>query len=152
MQPIQTAVWCSDEDLQDLDLKQRRIEASLPWKQTQGSEQKGQSPHVYTEQMTTEVTYWGSARKSTIKTTSTFSHADIYSFCLYFLFLKPTPSPTQCFLIQATLSETTAQRKPTTMHKLTWEKEGTLIVEVCTDKHHCPDAEHATLVTNFIIR
>lgn len=51
----------------------------------------------------TEVSYGGSARKSTIETTSTFSHADIYSFCLHFLFLKLTPSHTQRFLIQAGL-------------------------------------------------
>lgn len=98
MQPIQTAVWCSDEDLQDLDLKQRRIEASLPWKQTQGSEQKGQSPHVYTEQMTTELTYWGSARKSTIKTPSTFSHADIYiAFVCISYFSNQLPAPRNVF-------------------------------------------------------
>lgn len=109
MQPIQTAAWCSHEDLQGLDLKQKRIQASLPWEQTQGSEQKGRSPHVYTEQTTPEVTYWGSARKSTTKTTSTFSHVDICSFCLHFSFPKPTPSPTQWFLIQPALQTGTAR-------------------------------------------
>lgn len=56
---------------------------------------ESQSPNIYTEQMTTEVSYRGPARKSTIKTTSTFPHADIYSFCLHFLFLKPSPSHMQ---------------------------------------------------------
>lgn len=99
MQLFQTAVWCSEEDLQDHDLNQRRIQALLPQEQTQALELKfltqlkeEQSLNIYTEQMTTEVSYWWSARKSTIERTSTLSQADIYSFCLHFWFLKPPPS------------------------------------------------------------
>lgn len=118
---------------------------------------EGQSLNIYTEQMTTEVSYWGSARKSTIKTTSTFSHADIYSFCLHFLFLKPTPSHTQWFLIQAGLQTDTIRNNSSkkTYHDAQihlGEGSDTHPPSLCGQPPQCPNTEHTTLMTNHIIR
>ena len=96
---------------------------------------EGQSLNNYTEQMTTEVT------KSTIRTTSTFSHADIYIAFVYIsYFSEQLPATRNCFWskqhCRKALSEATVHRTPITMHKFTWEKEGTLIVQVCMANHH----------------
>lgn len=118
---------------------------------------EGQCLNTYTEQMTTEVSYWRSARKSTIKTTSTFSHADIYSFCLQFLFLKPTPSHTQWFLIQAGLQTDTIRNN---CSKKTY-RDAQIHLGEGGDSHPsslyrqqppCPTTEHTMLMTNWIIR
>lgn len=79
--------------------------------------QEGTHPNICTGQRMRGQTL-RAARESTTKATPIFSHAATQSSCLHFLFLKPTPSHVQWFLIQPrpeqrrqTLSKTTVLRE-----------------------------------------
>lgn len=97
--------------------------------------QEGQSLNICTGHRMREVSHRGAAGESTTKATSIFSHADIQSFCLHFLFLKSAPSQVQWFLIQPRPEHCRRTLSKTTVHRETYHNAQTHLEEEGTKGH-----------------
>lgn len=100
----------------------------------------------------------GAARESTSQAASIFSHADTQSSCLRFLFLKPTPSHVQWFLIQPRseqgrqpLSETTVQRNLPCCTNSLGRGRDSPPPSLHGQPPHCPNTANTMLMTNGVI-